>query len=260
MVDNDTQEIELRGIFKFDNESQFLTHTKKHIDNVQVLALNMLEEMKAMIKEDPSLSESFGIPKGENLNNFTHNFKKMIKIHDISKTNESPDFLIKHDLNEPIYKILSDFAGTKLEDGDRVLVNKLNDIDKKETIDLAKQLGLKKWELDLYETLEHSADIVERGCNPITSVEMNKSVKLASEISRLRPEPDQKLILSAEKFYRENIYDNQLEFAQSLLSKVDKSPSLAMEEMRTSIRQEVESSKTKVINHNNPSRSNALKR
>lgn len=207
-------QIDLRTVLKFDTEDQFLIHTKKHISNVEKIAKNMLKE----IGNSEEYMNHFDIPNKKALKNFERKFNQLIKIHDIGKTNDNPEFLKEHGLSEPIYKTLSKFAGVNLDKSDRNLIEKLNTVDEKETLKKSKELGMSEWEFNLYDFIEHSSDIVDRGCNPITAIEMNKNVFRASEFGSFRPQVEQNLIESSEKFYDNNLLTHQYEFAYLVLS------------------------------------------
>lgn len=208
----------LRENYFFGNNDQFLNHTIKHIKNVEIVALSILNDLNKKIKKNPSLKKHLSIPENINIEDFENKFKELIKIHDISKINTDDLFLIKHNLQEPIYMTLSKFAGVKIDANNRLLIDKINDIDKIETIEKAFELGMEQWEQDLYEFIEYTADIVERGCNPVTGIEMNKEVIKASSY-KIDSKLQESLIKTAEIFYEVNLLDEQILFAKNNLSK-----------------------------------------
>ena len=208
---------------KFENEDQFLSHTIRHIKNVERISENMMKTIiNSPIKNRSNeILDHFDIPNMEELQAFSKKVSKLIKVHDIAKINNESSFYLKHGFDEPIYKTLYKLAGTEIKAHERGLIDKINKVDKKETSELIKTLNLKPWERRLYDFIEHTSDIVDRGCNPITEIEMGRKVYLASEKgSDFRPKIEHDLVLDAEDFYSKHIAREQKIFKEFLFDNV----------------------------------------
>ncbi len=204
----------------FNDKEQFLKHTNKHIDNVEKLSMHLTEN----ILNNKDIIESFGIVYS-NKTKLKENINNVIKYHDKAKTEDSQDFLNQHNLEKPFYEILYDCVGKELSGTDRKIIDRLNDVDKLVTTIALTKSGLNKKERNLYFFIEAVSDIVERGCNPITPLELGRNVDRASSFVNKLPESTQEkmfktildknkinLIKDLEVFYEDNILNKQLDF------------------------------------------------
>lgn len=204
----------------FNNKEQFLEHTNKHIDNVRLLSKKLTEN----ILSDKEAMESFGV-LFSNKSKLKENINNVIKYHDKAKIEDSSDFLNQHNLEKPFYEILYNCVGKELSGSDRKIIDRLNDVDKLVTTIALTKSGLNKNERNLYFFIETVSDIVERGCNPITALELGRNVDKASSFVNKLPESTQEkmfktildknkinLIKDLEVFYEDNILNKQLDF------------------------------------------------
>lgn len=205
----------------FENKEQFLTHTKKHIENVNILA----EELIQNVFESNLMSKK-GITPSKKLKD---SILRTIKLHDRAKTEDSPDFLSIHNLEKPFYEVLHECAGKELTGENRDIIKRLNDVDKLVTTIALTKEGLTQGERELYFFIEATSDIVERGCNPITPIELGRETtkahdfiqKLPKDVSEniLKTEVNEEvlyLIQDLESFYDNNILFKQLQFKKDL--------------------------------------------
>lgn len=215
----------------FDNKEQFLTHTKRHIENVNILAEELIENVFKS-----NLMSKKGIEPREELKD---SILRTIKLHDLAKTEESPDFLSIHNLEKPFYEILHECAGKELTGEDREIIKRLNDVDKLVTTIALTKEGLTQKERELYFFIEAASDIVERGCNPITPIELGRKTskahdfiqKLPKDVSEniLKTEVDEEvlfLIQDLESFYDSNILFKQLQFKNDLFKNTNENKKL----------------------------------
>tara|TARA_Y100001960_G_scaffold317260_1_gene385380 strand:- start:32365 stop:33045 length:681 start_codon:yes stop_codon:yes gene_type:complete len=211
----------------FENKEQFLIHTKKHIENVNILAEELIQNVF-----ESSLMSKKGIKPSEELKN---SILRTIKLHDRAKTEDSPDFLDIHNLEKPFYEVLYECAGKELTGENRDIIKRLNDLDKLVTTIALTKEGLNQNERELYFFIEATTDIVERGCNPITPIELGRETlkahsfikKLPKTISDniLKTEVDNEvmsLIQNLESFYDENILFKQIQFKNDLFKNTNK--------------------------------------
>jgi len=220
----------LRDEFFFTNEEQFLTHTKKHIDNVNKIGEQLIKDVRILLKEDPTARSHFNIPEDANVESFFSNFKELMKVHDIAKTSEDPAFLERHNLDEPIYKKLALSAGKFIDEDERKEIEVLNNIDKAEMKSLVQKMGLPKWQEDVAEIFEKICDQIDRGNNPITAVEMNKDPRKTSDYGKSRPDIEQTLIKDLESHYDEKMLPEMLLFAETTLTSKKDLPKLEIDQ------------------------------
>lgn len=199
-------------MIKFKNENQFLEHTKKHIDNV-VLLSNVLYNSFLNSK---SLQKEFNISK-KDLLEFKSTFKRIIKTHDKSKIEASPSFLEEHGLEEPNFVKLYSFAGVAIPSENRHFINSINKIDKIELEKQFQKYDVKPELQDLFKKIENIADIVERGCNPISEIEFGRKIFKASTFNaHIRSDLENVIIQKLEDYYDKMIYPQQLKFKNNL--------------------------------------------
>ena len=210
----------------FENKDQFLIHTKKHVENVKILSEELIKnvfESNLMFKK--------GIEPSKKLK---ESILRIITLHDCAKIENSPDFLAIHNLEKPFYEVLYEFSGKEITGKDRCVIKKLNDVDKLVTTIALTKEGLTQKERELYFFIEAISDIVERGCNPITPIELGKETekaydfiqKLPKKVSKsiFKTEVDDEvlfLIHNLESFYYKYILPEQNQFKNHLFRRTN---------------------------------------
>lgn len=150
-------------------EEDFLSHTKNHISNVNILSGKIIE----FILDNDEYRSYFNIPE-----NFEYEIVKKfvvngMELHDKAKICEEVEFLKDNGLTEPLYKTLYSHYGKGFTPELKALVKKLNEIDNNIVLDYLKETS--EWQQNLFLKVEKIADCVERGCNKITPEEMNQA-------------------------------------------------------------------------------------
>ena len=157
----------------------FYIHTKNHIDNVVLLA----DELMEMIRQSKMLKEYYGIDEKYDFDEIKKIVVDGIKLHDQAKVNISEEFLKKYNLDQPMYIDLYGRYGKGRSKEEWAitapLVQKLNEIDEAVMNEYASQF--EPWLKSLILGVESIADKVERGRNPITPEEMGQPAKIASK-------------------------------------------------------------------------------
>lgn len=198
---------------KFTTKEQFLEHTNRHIDNVSELSSVLLSFML----EDDSVKEKYGLDTDKKIEDFSKRLTQVVGSHDFAKLEDSPEFLEKHNLDRPFYDFLFEKTGVELIGEDRELIQKMNDLDDLTTTILTKKVGFSMEERDLYRIIEHTADIVERGCNPLTKYEFGREISRASEYKKgYASENEIKLMERLESYYDDEIKPRQELFLETL--------------------------------------------
>lgn len=200
---------------KFTNKEQFLEHTNRHVENVTILSDVLLDFMM----ENKELRKEYNMTSKEDIESFRKKLSNVIIHHDYAKLEDSKEFLDKHGLQNPFYEFLFNNTGVELVGDDRTKIQKMNELDDLVTTLLLKKNGFSFKERNLYRFIEHTADIVERGCNPITKYEFGKDISRASEYKSqfddVSPR-DLYLIIKLENYYDKNLKDKQELFLETL--------------------------------------------
>jgi hypothetical protein len=157
----------------------FYIHTKNHIDNVNLLASELME----MVRKSPMLRKYYNIPENVDFDGVKQVVMNGLKLHDQAKINISKDFLDKYQLSRPLYKDLYSRYGKGRSEKEwaitKPIIDKLNKIDEGIMEDYASQF--EPWLASLILGVESISDKVERGQNPITPEEMGQPPLIASE-------------------------------------------------------------------------------
>lgn len=199
----------------FNELEQFLTHTDKHRENVSKIAEYLFDSMI----ENDYFKEKYEISSKTNTFELKNKFKEVIKVHDKAKMIDSPVFLKKHNLDMPFYEFLFKKVGTVITGEDRKVLDKMNEVDGLITTITMHKQGLSIKERDMFNFVEHVADIVERGCNPLTKYELGREVSKASEFKRGHCNMHElKMIMKMEEFYENSLMPQQKVFARKLFS------------------------------------------
>lgn len=157
----------------------FYIHTKNHIDNVNLLA----EQLMEMVRRSPMLKKYYNIPEDADFDEVKKVVLDGIKLHDQAKINLNEDFLKKYNLEKPMYKQLYARYGKGRSEKEwaitKPIIDKLNKIDEEIMDNYASQY--EDWLKELILGVESISDKVERGQNPITPEEMGQPPLIASK-------------------------------------------------------------------------------
>lgn len=213
---------------EFSGLDQFLTHTDKHRENVSILADKLFDNML----KNPFFVKKYELTDDIDISDLKKRFSSVIKVHDKAKMLDSPKFLKKHGLDKPFYKFLFENVGKVIDGEGRKVIDKMNEVDGLLTTIAMHKQGLTSAQRDMFCFVEHVADIVERGCNPLTKYELGREVTKASEFKRGRCNMHElSAILDLEDHYEQVLLPKQKVFAKNLLlnefeNKVVKQPIL----------------------------------